>query len=84
MTSVLIQIINILYYAIVVLIFARILLSYVKFGSYEIRNFIFRLTEPILAPIRKILPQTGGLDFSPLILLLGIGLLRRLLIQFLV
>jgi YggT family protein len=84
MTNVLIQIINILYYAIVVLIFARILLSFVNFGSYEIRNFIFRLTETVLAPIRNVLPQTGGLDFSPLILLLGIGLLRRLLISFLV
>ena len=84
MTNVLIQIINLLYYAIVVLIFARILLSFVNFGSYQIRNFIFRLTEPILAPIRNVLPQTAGLDFSPLILLLGIGLLRRLLISFLV
>jgi YggT family protein len=39
------------------------------------------LTEPVLEPIRKILPSAGGLDFSPLVLLLGLQLLRRLLFR---
>ncbi|MBM4319458.1 MAG: YggT family protein, partial [Deltaproteobacteria bacterium] len=38
------------------------------------------LTEPLLAPIRKVLPAVGGLDFSPMILLLALQLLRNLLL----
>ncbi len=38
------------------------------------------LTEPVLAPIRRLLPSTGGLDISPMVLLLGLGLLRRFLL----
>ncbi|MCA9643114.1 MAG: YggT family protein [Polyangiaceae bacterium] len=37
------------------------------------------LVEPVLAPIRKILPSLGGLDFSPMVLYLGIRLVIRLL-----
>ena len=37
------------------------------------------LTEPVLAPIRKVLPSTGGLDFSPMVLLVGLQLLKRIL-----
>ena len=38
-----------------------------------------RLTEPALGPIRRVLPQVGGLDFSPLVLLIALQFLRRLL-----
>jgi YggT family protein len=37
------------------------------------------LTEPVLAPIRRILPTLGGIDFSPMVLLVVISLLRRFL-----
>jgi YggT family protein len=40
---------------------------------------VFRLTEPALAPIRRVLPSAGGLDFSPMVLLLVLQLLKRLL-----
>ena len=40
---------------------------------------VFRLTEPALAPIRRALPSMGGLDFSPMVLLLGLQLLKQLL-----
>ncbi len=39
------------------------------------------LTEPVLAPIRKVLPDMGGIDFSPMALLLGLQILRRLLFR---
>ena len=79
-----IQIVNLIYYALLILIFARFILSWVSVGPYELREWIFRLTEPLLAPIRRILPPSAGLDFSPLIVLLFASLLRRLLIQVLV
>ena len=37
------------------------------------------LTEPVLGPIRRVLPTMGGIDFSPMVLLVLIGFLRRLL-----
>ena len=39
-------------------------------------RFVYQATEPLLAPIRRLLPSQGGLDFSPMILLFGIYLLR--------
>lgn len=41
-------------------------------------RFLDRLTEPLLAPIRKVLPPMGGIDFSPLVLLIGLRFLTRL------
>jgi YggT family protein len=38
-----------------------------------------RITEPVYRPIRRILPDFGGVDFSPMVVLLVIGLLQRLL-----
>ena len=37
------------------------------------------LTEPVLTPIRRLLPSMGGFDISPMVLLLALGLARRLL-----
>jgi len=37
------------------------------------------LTEPVLAPIRRLLPSSAGIDISPMVLLLGIRLLKRVL-----
>ena len=42
-------------------------------------DMLVRLTEPVLAPIRRVLPNFGGIDVSPVILLLLIGFLRRLI-----
>ena len=39
------------------------------------------LTEPVLAPIRRLLPTGAGLDISPMVLLLGIRLLKRVLLS---
>ncbi|WP_310534243.1 YggT family protein [Novosphingobium sp.] len=43
---------------------------------------INRLLDPILNPIRKLLPDTGGMDFSPLVLLFTLELIRRALIRY--
>lgn len=50
--------------------------------SGGVRNFIValdRLTAPIYRPIRRILPDFGGLDFSPLVILILIQVLKKLL-----
>jgi YggT family protein len=45
-------------------------------------NFLVALTEPLLRPIRQMLPRTGGIDLSPVVLLLAIVLLERVLARY--
>lgn len=79
MIAILVTIINLAYWFIVILVFARIILSFVNIGGYELRELVYRLTEPMLAPIRQVLPPSGGFDFSPMILLLAAWIVRNIL-----
>lgn len=62
----------------------------VAFGVVNISNkfirmvvdVLYRLTEPALRPIRRILPNLGGVDISPVILLLGLFFVRSLLWEY--
>ncbi len=45
-------------------------------------NIIWRLTEPVLAPIRRMMPNLGGLDLSPIVLLLGIFFLQSVIVRY--
>ena len=49
----------------------------------SIWNFLDAVTEPVLRPIRKILPNLGGVDISPIILILLIILIQNLIIDYL-
>jgi YggT family protein len=44
-----------------------------------IAEFLFRITEPVLAPIRNLLPSLGGLDISPIILILIIYFIEKII-----
>ncbi|MBM3506885.1 MAG: YggT family protein [Alphaproteobacteria bacterium] len=46
---------------------------------YMIGDFFHRITEPALAPIRRVLPNLGGVDISPLVLILLLIFARRLI-----
>lgn len=46
-----------------------------------IGNTLYKLTEPVLRPIRNVLPDMGGLDLSPLVLLLGLFFIRVLIVN---
>ncbi|MGO1119780.1 YggT family protein [Rhodovibrionaceae bacterium A322] len=48
---------------------------------YVIGDFLNRITEPALRPIRRFIPDLGGIDISPVILILVIYFLRDLIIQ---
>ena len=47
---------------------------------YMIGDFLHRATDPVLKRIRRVLPNLGGLDISPIVLILGLFFIRRLLI----
>jgi len=64
---------NVLYWGIFILLMARMVLSWTNFGGYELRAWVYRLTEPLLRPIRNVLPQSGGMDFSPMVLMFGLS-----------
>lgn len=48
----------------------------------QVQEVIFRLTEPVLGPIRRVLPDLGGIDLSPIVVLLGIFFVRNLLVEY--
>jgi YggT family protein len=80
----LVQLLNTLYYVLLVLIFARFIFSWVRPDPYHptfgpLMRFVYQVTEPLLEPIRRLVPPQGGMDFSPMILLLGLYILRILL-----
>ena len=50
-----------------VVLFARVVLSWIRLPYNPIVQAIFRITEPVLSPIRRRLPVTWGIDFSPMI-----------------
>ena len=63
-----------------ILILARVVLSYVDNGGRsQLSAFVYAATEPILAPIRRLLPPTGMLDLSPMIVLILLSLLVQAL-----
>ncbi|HSG15834.1 MAG TPA: YggT family protein [Anaerolineae bacterium] len=70
---------NLLYWGVFILLMARMVLSWTNIGGYQLRSWVYRLTEPLLQPIRNLLPQSGGVDFSPMVLMFGLIFLRRIL-----
>ncbi len=74
--------INLIIMALWLLILARVLMSWVRVDPYSpLARTIYELTEPILAPVRNLLPPMGGFDFSPIIVLIGIQLIGQILIS---
>jgi len=69
------------------LIAAAVLSWLIAFNVVNTRNqfvsavaeFLYRITEPLLAPIRAFLPNLGGLDISPIILIIIIVLIQKLI-----
>jgi YggT family protein len=82
----LIEIINLLFRLYSYAILARIVLSWIPLERNNlVVQFIYKITEPILAPFRIILPLGGmGLDLSPIIVFFLINLLQRAIINILI
>jgi YggT family protein len=50
-------------------------------GSYRISRIIYDMSEPILAPARRILPTFGGVDWSPLVTMIVLNLLENFILR---
>ena len=82
------SLINLIYYIFIILLLARVVLSWIRPDPYHptwgpLMRLVFQITEPILAPVRRILPPMGGLDLSPLIVWVAASFLRTVLLGFL-
>jgi YggT family protein len=75
------------------IIIASAILSWlVAFGVVNVRNqfirvvvdFLYRITEPVLRPIRRLLPNLGGIDISPVIALLLIIFVQHLIREYVI
>ena len=76
--------INALAFALTIAIFVRVLSSWVPMRlPWRLGEFVFSVTEPILAPIRRALPFMGGMDFSPFIALIAIQIIESILLRIL-
>ena len=47
-----------------------------------VSEFLYRITEPLLAPIRNVLPNFGGLDISPIVLILIIMFIQKVIVYY--
>lgn len=74
----LIRLVDIVTRLLILLIFVHVILAYFMSPFHPIRMRIDRIVEPLLAPIRRVIPSMGMFDFSPLILILGIQILGML------
>ena len=87
MEALLVQAIGLFFYFLEILIFVRIILSWVVRGyNSALGRFLYNMTEPILGPVREMLnksPLGGGygLDFSPIFALILMRLVQTLLIS---
>ena len=62
------------------ILIARVLMSWSNPNPYNpLVQFVLRLTEPVLAPIRRVLPSMGGLDLSPIVVFVALMFVKRLI-----
>jgi YggT family protein len=79
------QLVDLLFTVYIFVIIGRTFLSWVQVDPYNpVVVWIYRLTEPVLAPIRNFLPSTGTIDWSPTVALFLLIILRQIVVSFLV
>jgi YggT family protein len=78
----LVRLLELVLWAYVWILIARAVLSWVNPDRYNpIVRFLYRVTEPVLRPIRDRLPMFGGLDLSPMVVILAIYFLESFLVS---
>jgi len=75
------KLVNFVFDAYIIIIFARAVVSWVNADPYNpIVRFLIQATDPLLSRIRRYIPSLGGLDISPMVLILAIIFLQNLLV----
>jgi YggT family protein len=84
MIGLLLLLINYLSLAFSLLLIAYVVLSYFMDPFHPIRSTVDRMVNPILNPIRRIMPQTGMMDFSPLVAIILVQIVEFVLTRLLI
>lgn len=85
--SILLNTVNLFFSILYLAIILRAILSWFPVEArwyWDLVRFLDLLTEPVVAPIRRVLPPAGGIDFSPLVALILLRVIQSLLVQILV
>ena len=81
------QFIGLLSTVLYIALLARVLSSWFNVGPtspfFPVLRIIYQITEPILAPIRRVLPKLGMLDFSPMVALILLTVIRWMITNYL-
>ena len=73
--------VNLLFTLLNLAILARVLLSWVRVNPYHPAvELLYRITEPILAPLRRVIPSIGMVDLSPVIALILLQIIQEVLV----
>ncbi len=75
------QVIGLIANILVLLLFVWAILTWIMPPYNPVREALDRIMEPLLAPIRRVVPMAGMIDFSPLILMVLIEIISRILIN---
>ncbi len=79
--AILIQTVDLVFTFFYLAIMARIILSWFRIDPYHpVSVFLFRVTEPILASFRSIIPPIGMLDISPVVAIIVLGIVQQVLV----
>ena len=77
-----ISIINIAFEILTIIIFIRVILSWFPHNPYQpLIKLIYKISNPILNPIRNIVSPIGGIDISPIILIFIIQLIKNIILR---
>ncbi|NLJ73277.1 MAG: YggT family protein [Syntrophomonadaceae bacterium] len=80
-----IALINIAFTVLVWIIIVRCVLSFIRHDPYQpLIKFIYDVSEPVMAPFRKLVPPTAGIDFSPIFAVIALSILQKIIINVLI
>ncbi len=74
------QIIRLLFSLLNLIILVDIIISYFLSPYHPLREFLDRIVNPLLSPIRKLMPRTGMIDFSPIVLIILLQVFEYILL----
>ena len=78
----LVELVTLGFYVFLISIFILALLSWINPGTYNpINNLLHQITEPVLRPVRRLLPPMSGMDLSPMLAMVGLWLVKLLLLD---
>ena len=84
MIGILVTIISALQQILILLVILSVILSYFMDPYHPLRRGLDRIVEPMLTPIRRVVPLVGMIDFSPLVLIILIQIIASLIIRVLI